>query len=686
MPRSSRHRVAVERARPSEDGRAEQDHAQRVESAILAAIPDAVVVTDVDGTITYWNDGAASLFGYTAAEMLGRPADVVYPPEDPDLPNRIGDSFTGEWRGLNKDGESVWIQLHAQPLVDEDGVTVGGIGIATDITERKQRDEERQWLATAVAQAAESVVITDRDARIVYVNPAFERLTGYSSTEVLGENPRILKSGVQSTTFYQAMWAALSSGIPWIADMTNRRKDGSLFQESGVFTPLKDEAGSITGYVAVKRDVTRERVLEAEGAAAGRERALIAETLRSLPAGMSPEATGSAVCRQVLSMAGLTHAHMFLFASDGRATPIGLATIDDHPVDARRLPVGRSRVLHAKASAGPWIEPWSPRNGHPFNQLIQDLQVGSAAYVPIGSGEGLIGILIAGTRGDDGTITLSAALPGLMEFASVAGTLLDPALTAIAAAASEYERIAGVIDQRAFATVFQPIVDLETDRPVGFEALSRFGDGTRPDLVFQAARRVNLGRELELAAIDSALGAARVLPETAFLSLNASPDLILAGSELSAMISGWEGAVVLEITEHQPIADYDRLHTALDALGPAIRLAVDDVGAGIANFDHLIGVRPQFIKVDIGLVRGVDADLARQALIVALLHFAETTGAQVIAEGIETAAELATLRRLGVRLGQGFYLGRPAEARTFTRRPTAPSRGRRATRVGVTAG
>ncbi len=686
MPRSSRHRVAVEGARRSEDSRAEQDDALRVQSAILAAIPDAVVVADVDGRITYWNDGAVSLFGYTAEEMLGRPADVVYPPEDPDLSSRVGNSFTGEWRGLDKDGKSVWIQLHAQPLFDEDGVVVGGIGIATDVTERKRKDEERQWLATAVAQAAESVVITDRDAHIVYVNPAFERLTGYSSADVLGQNPQILKSGVQSATFYRAMWAALSSGMPWIADMTNRRKDGSLFQESGVFTPLKDEAGTITGYVAVKRDVTRERALEAEGAAAGRERALIAETLRGLPTGMSPEATGSAVCRQVLSMAGLTHAHLFLFAGDGHAVPIGLATIDDHPGDARRLPLGRSRVLHAKASAGPWIEAWSARDGHPFNQMINDLKVGSAAYVPVRSGDQLIGLLIAGALAEEATITLSAALPGLMEFASVAGTLLDPAVTAIAAATSEYERVARVIDERAFATVFQPIVDLETDRPVGFEALSRFGDGTRPDLVFQAARRVNLGRELELAAIDSALGAARVLPEAAFLSLNASPDLILSGSELSDLISGRAGAVVLEITEHQPIADYDRLHTALDALGPAIRLAVDDVGAGIANFDHLIGVRPQFIKVDIGLVRAVDADLARQALIVALLHFANATGSQVIAEGIETVAELATLRRLGVRLGQGFLLGRPAEAGTFTRSPTAHSRARRARRVGVPAG
>jgi EAL domain-containing protein (putative c-di-GMP-specific phosphodiesterase class I) len=122
---------------------------------------------------------------------------------------------------------------------------------------------------------------------------------------------------------------------------------------------------------------------------------------------------------------------------------------------------------------------------------------------------------------------------------------------------------------------------------------------------------------------------------------------------------------VLEVTEHEAIGDYAELRSAIGALGSGVRVAVDDAGAGAANFSHLVELRPQFVKIDLGLVRGVDTDLARQALVVALLHFASATDCQVIAEGIEKDAERTTLRRLGVQLGQGYLLGRPAEAATW---------------------
>ena len=105
-------------------------------------------------------------------------------------------------------------------------------------------------------------MIADLDARITYVNPAFERISGYRREEVVGRNPRFLGSGVQPPSFYEAMWATLTSGGPWIADFVNRRKDGSLYTEEAVISPIRDESGTLTSYVAVKRDVTQERALE----------------------------------------------------------------------------------------------------------------------------------------------------------------------------------------------------------------------------------------------------------------------------------------------------------------------------------------------------------------------------------------------------------------------------------------
>jgi EAL domain-containing protein (putative c-di-GMP-specific phosphodiesterase class I) len=136
------------------------------------------------------------------------------------------------------------------------------------------------------------------------------------------------------------------------------------------------------------------------------------------------------------------------------------------------------------------------------------------------------------------------------------------------------------------------------------------------------------------------------------------------------------------VTEHDHVEDYGALRSAFVALGSGLRLAVDDAGAGVANFTHLVELRPQIVKVDIGLVRGVNADLTRQALIVALLHFANATDCQVVAEGIETEAEREVLERLEIPFGQGYLFGKPAVASAWMEQPAdlAARRGRRAVR------
>ena len=646
------------------------EHDSRTRAAILMEIPDAIVVTDADARITYWNDGATALFGYTADEMLGRTPDILYPagtesPWTARIGPRAGAEFDGDWLGVRKDGSTVWVRLHTRPLLDEHGEILGGIGIAADISDRKRVEFERARLATAVEQSAESVIITDVQARIVYVNPAFERLTGYSGDEVIGQNPRILKSGVQSATFYDAMWASLVNGLPWVADMTNRRKDGTLYQEEAVFTPIRDAAGELSGYVAVKRDVTRERELEAAGAAAARERAMIADTLSRLPSGGSAEATGRAICQQIVSMTGLTHAHLFLFDDAAHATPIGLVTADGRSAENRPLPVARSRELYERASMGPWIEDWTERPGHPYNALLGGLGVRAAAYLPVRHDHNLIGLLIVGATDGHATATLSTTFPGLVEFAGLAGSLLASTLTARADTALEVERIARIIDEVAFKPVFQPIIELASGRPVGYEALTRFDGDVRPDLLFRQALLTGQELELEVATMRAACLSARTLPANVFVSVNVSPRLILHGDDLRTVLGDRTRPVVLEVTEHENIEDYAALRTAITALGSDLRVAVDDAGAGVANFTHLVELRPQFVKIDQGLVRGVNTDPARQALIVALLHFASATDCRVIAEGIETDAERTVLERLGVELGQGYLLGRPAEAATW---------------------
>jgi EAL domain-containing protein (putative c-di-GMP-specific phosphodiesterase class I) len=169
--------------------------------------------------------------------------------------------------------------------------------------------------------------------------------------------------------------------------------------------------------------------------------------------------------------------------------------------------------------------------------------------------------------------------------------------------------------------------------------------------------------ELELATLTASIAAGAHLPQAAWLSLNVSPSLVVgANGHLAEILGRADRSLVLEVTEHVPVADYARFREYVDRLRPEVRVAVDDAGSGIANFSHIVELRPAFVKLDIALVRRIDADHTRQALILGLLQFASESASQTIAEGVETEGELETLRRLGVPLGQGYLLGRPAPA------------------------
>lgn len=266
--------------------------------------------------------------------------------------------------------------------------------------------------------------------------------------------------------------------------------------------------------------------------------------------------------------------------------------------------------------------------------------------------------------------------------------LRAPAMALAHRLAAARDRIETLIGERAFGPIFQPVVDLSTGATVGYEALTRFADGARPDEVFAAALECGLGIELETATLAAAIEGARRLPRRTWLSLNVSPSLLADVETLDAVLGLRARPIVLEITEHEPIDAYGPLRDAVLRLGPGIRVAVDDAGAGVANFHHLVELRPDFVKIDSDLVRGVEADVGRQAVVAGILHFAAAAGCQVIAEGIETDAELATVTELGVTLGQGYLLGRPAPVETWLGRQASPfgigrSVGRRSRAVGT---
>jgi EAL domain-containing protein (putative c-di-GMP-specific phosphodiesterase class I) len=253
----------------------------------------------------------------------------------------------------------------------------------------------------------------------------------------------------------------------------------------------------------------------------------------------------------------------------------------------------------------------------------------------------------------------------LKTFAHVAAKFLEHDHAQRVRERSARERIEAVLRERRLEMVWQPIVHLADGTIVGVEALARFpGPPKRtPDVWFNEAASVGMAAELEHVAASKGLELLDDAPPGPYVACNFSAAAILHG-DLDATLRGRSlDRVVLEITEHDVITDYAALR---DALAPfrarGLRLAIDDVGAGYASMRHILRLEPELIKLDLSLVRDIDTDVARQALVAAFVSFAKTTGAQLVAEGVETAAELEALRALDVDRAQGYHLYKPSAA------------------------
>ncbi len=283
---------------------------------------------------------------------------------------------------------------------------------------------------------------------------------------------------------------------------------------------------------------------------------------------------------------------------------------------------------------------------------------------------GAVGYLVKGTAPEEIVRAISRAVRGQASVSAevMAGVVheLTSKLRADAVRSQERRdkesRIRQALSGSGVSVEYQPIFDLARRSVVGREALARFRLDPRrsPDRWFAEAVEVGLGLELELFSIRLALRDLGRLPQDEYLSLNLSHRAAASVELLELLATGVAGRVVVEITEHEQVEDYDRLGAALTRLRAlGARVAIDDAGAGFSSLRHTLMLDPNVIKLDLSLTRGIDASRGQRALAAALISFAQEIGAEIVAEGIETERELRTLIELGVRYGQGFFLARP---------------------------
>lgn len=296
--------------------------------------------------------------------------------------------------------------------------------------------------------------------------------------------------------------------------------------------------------------------------------------------------------------------------------------------------------------------------------IVAALPVGAHLNVPLRLSDGtLYGSFCCLSQKPDATLT-ARDLDTMRAFAALAAGQIERDLNDDRERSARFARISDVIARDAIAIVYQPIHGLGDGRPVGVESLARFADQHErtPDIWFDEAEKVGLGRELELCAIRQAIRGLPFIPSNLYVAVNVSPETAIS-PELEAIVAeAPEGRLVIEFTEHSREFDLDALRAAIARLQCRARIAIDDVGAGYSGLRRILDLRPDILKLDMSLTRDVDTDPARAALAAAMVDFAEGIGARIVAEGIETPGERAALQRLGVGYGQGWHFSRPMPA------------------------
>jgi PAS domain S-box-containing protein len=253
-------------ARAMDEARRQADRELRLMADNLS---EMVLAFDMDRRVIYANPALERLTGYSVAELRAAGfIDWVHPEDQARMRARWESLYAGEegtaesYRLIRKDGETRWMRASWGPIRDEAGAQIGVRGSEEDITALTEAQAEMRRLAQAVSQTTDAVIVTDRQGTIGYVNPAFERATGYSREEAIGKQPSLLKSGVHGQEFYASLWKTLLAGQPWTGRIVNRRKDQSLYTEQCTISPVLDEKGEVRHFLAVKKDITQELALE----------------------------------------------------------------------------------------------------------------------------------------------------------------------------------------------------------------------------------------------------------------------------------------------------------------------------------------------------------------------------------------------------------------------------------------
>ena len=659
----------------------------------LENIPDVVVIYDRDLRIQYINDATRRITGRPTSDFIGRREEEIWPPEvyEAYLPTLKEAFKTRTIRSLETNlllpnGASLILQITCIPLIDENGEVREVLGITHDFTERKQAEAELRKLSLAVEQSPNSIVITNCDANIEYVNDNFLKLTGYSRDEVIGKNPRILQSGKTPKAIYEDMWAHLDRGEAWRGELINKRKDGSEYIESVQISPVRQANGRISHYLAINENITEKKKIEERI-----ERLAHFDQLTGLP-NRSLLSDRFKFALSLAQRSGEPLAVMFLDLDHFKNINDTLGhTIGDQLLMevARRIKATLREEDTVSRLGGDefiLILPGTNADGaaHVAAKLIeavpQPCLIGQHELITTSS----IGIAIYPHDGEE-LETLSKNADAAMYRVKQGGRnnfrFYTPEMQEHSARTLKLANALRHAQERNELQLhYQPQFSMQDGHIVGAEALLRW---RHPELGM-----ISPGEFIPIAE-DSGL----IIPIGEWVLRTAAkqlknwldsglPKMVMAvnlssvqfrQANITELITHILDEVKLpheylelELTEAVAMGDPLAAIKVMDKLHErGIRMSIDDFGTGYSSLNYLKKFKVYKLKIDQSFVRDITDDPDDKAIVSAIINMAGSLGIQTIAEGVETAGQLDFLRMQGCDEAQGYYFSKPITAEQF---------------------
>ena len=664
------------------------------QAQILDQIHESVITMDLDGYITGWNRGAERLFGYSRDEAVGQHILFLYAdPDAGDDSEGFRDTFLEhggremEVRRRRKSGEIFWASLQLSLLKDASGQPSGLIGYLSDITARIEAEKAMRLQARIFENSEESILITDIDRRILSVNPAFCKITGYAENEVVGQAQEFLRSAKHPTSFYEDIWAHVDREGNWQGEVWGRRKNGEDFPGWASISLVRNRDGQISHYFSMFTDITDRKRAEERIHYLAYYDDLTGLPNRSLLNKLIDQALVEARRNRLHGAVLFIDLNRFKPINDSLGHDVGdrlLKQVAERLRDAVRAEdvVARiggdefvvglfdiTRREHAAVVAQKLLAALDP----PFWVEEHELKAGAA-----------IGISIYPRDGFDTESLLRMAdiamyrakQSGQDSYAFYSHEMNRRALDRLKIESG----LRRGIDRNELFLHYQPKVDIQSGRIVGAEALVRWNHPERglvpPGDFIPVAEESGLIVRLSAWVLDAALRqahdwhAAGCAPLKVAVNLSArdfSPGLAARVAALLASHSVPPDWLELEITEGMLTHGNREVITLMDevaALG--VSLSLDDFGTGYSSLSYLKRFPIDTLKIDRSFVTGIPDDGNDCAIAGAIVSMAQRLGHRVIAEGVETAEQLAFLKSLGCQEMQGYFFSAPVAAEEFT--------------------